>query len=89
MQTSQIVTCQNCQSLKSLYSQINSSLYLQIKNKWMNQAYNTDICFNSDKFRKLTLYKRILEYRIVNPEYPSSCISDQDLITQITLIINK
>lgn len=89
MPTALLQGCSNCSSLKSLLEQIDSSLCKRITNKWYQEIYAADTYFNKDVYRDLMRYKRILERRVVEGTYPCKDIDSQDIISKITLLINK
>ena len=84
----QLSACQNCNSLKQLLVEIDYKLYKAIRNKWMNQQYNTDLYFNSEVYDILLTYKRIITTRIFNPDYVSN-IDTQDIVTKVKTYLNR
>lgn len=80
--------CNNCNNLKQLITEIDTKLYKSINDKFYNDIYNTENKFNAYQYKKLLRYKRVILNRIYNPTYPES-VDVQDIITQITLTLNK
>lgn len=77
--------CNNCQSLKDLLEDIDCSLYNLIRNKYNNEKFNVEEYFSLEHFKDLSRYKRILTYRIYNPNYTR--VNSQDLIAQVQKLI--
>lgn len=80
--------CNNCNNLKQLLGEIDTKLYKNINSKYYNDIYNTDNVFNAYQYKKLLRYKRVILNRVYNPSYAYP-IDTQDIITQITLILNR
>jgi len=69
---------------------MDNSIYQRINNKWYQDIYNADTYFNPDVYKDLLRYKRIVEKRIRDGGiYPCSSIHSQDIISKITLLLNK
>lgn len=84
-----LTECTNCGSIKGLLSQIDNSIVKRIQNKWSNVIYNTELYFNPSVYKDLLWWKRILENKVININYPIADVDNQDVIGKITLILNK
>lgn len=80
MQISQFKTCNNCQSLNSTYELINCSIYQLIRNKWLNQTFNTTLYFDKSRYKTLLRLKRLIKKKLLDETYPCSGYEIQDVI---------
>ena len=89
MQTAQFRKCLDCDTLETIYNQINCSVYQLIKSKWIGHTYNTDSFFDEIQYKTLLRLKKIIFNRMYNPSYPVSSVVNQDLITISTRALYK
>ena len=80
MQLAQLKQCTDCSSMEAMYNKVDCSIYQLMRNKWLSVVYNTESEFDSFQYKTLLRMKRILNNRIYNSSYPSSCYTSQDII---------
>ena len=77
--------CNECSVLIDLQNKVDCSIANLIANKWNAHIYGVGLYFDAAHYKDLIRWKSILQKRILNPNYPSSCEGDQVLIK----LINK
>jgi hypothetical protein len=82
MQTPQIKTCSDCQQLTDLLKKLDLKLWEIAKKDWDQKKYNLDKTPTPD-VQELLIYKRILQNRIYNADYPCSDFSSQDMFKRL------
>ena len=76
--------CTNCDTLEELSKKIECTILYLAKNKNNSLKYNVNVYFDQSTFNSLVRYKRIIERRMYDCDYPSSCIKTGDIISFVT-----
>lgn len=79
--------CTSCGSLRSLLDGIECTLLYLAKNKDNSLKYNVDTYFDQELFTKLVRYKRVLNRRIYDCDYPCSTIKTSRLIALVSHLV--
>ena len=87
MQTPQIQTCSNCSELQHLLQQIDLRLWEAGEQQWHSYAYNTPS--SKAPVKQLLYYKRILERKMQNPDYPSGKAPFQTILKKVLPLITS
>lgn len=80
--------CTICTSLEELQKKLDCTIALYSKKKYSALIYNLAPCCDI-KLRDLLRYKRILLKRLKEPTYPCPSINIQDILTEITLLVDN
>jgi len=81
--------CDNCDNLKTLYAKVECTILYMIHKKHSILIYNLGDVFDESKYKDLVRYKRILEKRMYDSNYPSSHVSSSQLIARISELAFK
>lgn len=73
-----IGTCNDCDTLKSLYDQVECTIIDMMSNKNINMSFNVSQYYSQEHMNRLRRYRRILYKKLFNPKY--TCLSNQDII---------
>lgn len=80
------VECTYCNSLESLSERLDCSILDMALNKYSSVVHNTQSYFDQILMNDLVRYRRILNRRLYNNQYPCCTINLEDIITKATLL---
>ncbi len=80
--------CVDCTTIPVLLSDIDCKLTQLAKKEYNNTVFILGECINSNVFSDLLNYKRILTYKVCNPEY-ASCYTVKKIASRVKLLIHK
>jgi hypothetical protein len=88
MLTPKLNNCVDCNSIPSLLCKIDDKLTELSKDQYNNIIFELNRKINSTPIFDLLNYKRILTFRICNPEY-AGCASVEQIASKVRLLTHK
>ncbi len=81
--------CQDCQDLEKVLSDIDCTLLDLVQSHYNALVYGTKDCCNESLYQSLLNYRRIVEARTYNPNYPCSVYSSNEILGKARLLSYK
>lgn len=81
-------SCADCVAIPGLLAAIDCKLAKLAKDQYNNIIFELNRKLPSGDMFSLLMYKRILTYRICNPEY-AGCMSTDKIASRVKLLTNK
>ncbi len=88
MLTPRLNNCVDCTTIPTLLSDINCKITQLAKDEYNNTVFILNLPFNGRAFSDLLNYKRILNYKLCNPNYACN-FSVTQIASKVKLLINK
>jgi len=83
-----LTNCVECTTIASLLSNIDCKLTEMAKNQYNNIVFSLNRVIPTEAILDLLNYKRILTYKLCNPDY-ASCYSVEEIAGKVKILIFK
>jgi len=83
-----LTNCVDCTTIPVLLSEINCKIFSLAKNEYNNTVFDLNKCIDREVMWDLLLYKRILTFKLYNPDYACR-FTVKKIASRIKILINK
>ena len=80
--------CVDCTTIPSLLSEIDCKIFSLAKNEYNNTVFNLNKCIDKEGMWDLLLYKRILTFKLYNPDY-AQLFTVKKIASKVKILIHK
>ncbi len=80
--------CVNCTTIASLLSEINCKIFSLAKDEYNNTVFDLNQCIDRGAIWDLLRYKRILTFKLYNPDYACK-FTVSKIASKVKILIHK
>jgi len=80
--------CVDCTTIPSLLSEINCKIFSLAKDEYNNTVFDLNRCIDRGAFWDLLIYKRILTFKLYNPDYACK-FTVKKIASKVKILIHK